>query len=193
VSPGATNDERAAERARSPYTTREKILRVLWGMVGQPLFRLTFHNWYGVRRVIVRRFGARVGPDVRLRSSVRIEQPWNLTIGANSSVGERAVLYCLGPVTLGKNVSISQHAHVCAGTHDYTKLDLPLLRPAIVVEDDVWIAADAFVGPGVTVRAGGLVGARAVVLKSTDPWTIYTGNPARAIKPRALEGREGAS
>lgn len=171
-------------RARSPYTTREKIARVLWSLAGAPVFSVTFHNWYSVRSTLLRVFGARIGAHVRVRPSVRIEQPWNLSIEANSAVGDRAVLYCLGPVTIGRNVSISQQAHLCAGTHDYTKSDLPLLRPPITISDEAWVAADAFVGPGVTVGEGAVVGARAVVVKDVAAWTIVAGNPARAIKAR---------
>jgi putative colanic acid biosynthesis acetyltransferase WcaF len=61
---------------------------------------------------------------------------------------------------------------------------MPLLRPAINVSDDAWICADAFVGPGVTVGAGAILGARAVAMRSLDPWTIYAGNPAAAMRPR---------
>ncbi|MGP1346950.1 MAG: hypothetical protein ACTS3F_09845 [Phycisphaerales bacterium] len=171
-------------RARSPYTRRERILRILWNYLGQTLFSLTFHNWYALRAAMLRLFGAKIGHPVRLRPTVRIEQPWNLTMGDNSSAGDHAILYCLGKVNIGRNVSISQYAHLCAGSHDYRYRNLPLTRPPIHIEDDAWIAADAFVGPGVTVREGTIIGARATVLRSTNPWTIYLGNPAQPVKDR---------
>lgn len=173
-----------AQRATSPYSTGNKIARVFWGYLGQPLFRCTFHNWYGLRNAILRAFGATVGRPVRFRPSARVEQPWNLVIGDNSSVGDRAIIYCLGKVTIGRNVSISQGAHLCAGTHDYKQPDLPLLKPPITVHDHAWIAADAFVGPSVTVGEGALLGARACAMKDLEPWTIYTGNPAVKVKQR---------
>lgn len=181
--PQTVNDDYLA-RGVSPYTTREKIMRVLWMYFGQPLFRMTFHNWYEMRSTILRLFGAQVGQSVRIRPSVIVEQPWNLSIGDNSSIGDRAVIYCLGKVTLGSNVSISQHAHVCAGTHDFTKPDLPLLRPPIVIQDHVWIAADAFVGPNITVGEGALLGARGCAFKDLEPWSIYGGNPAKRLRDR---------
>jgi putative colanic acid biosynthesis acetyltransferase WcaF len=119
-----------------------------------------------------------------LRSTVKIEVPWHLTIGANSSVGDHAILYCLGPVTLGDRVTLSQYAHLCAGTHDYTHPDMPLLRPPIVIEDDVWIAADAFVGPGVRIGKGSVIGARSSVFSDIPPGKICVGNPAKPIKDR---------
>lgn len=174
-----------ADRAISPYTTKEKIGRVLWNYVGQKLFRFTFHNWYGVRNAILRAFGATIGSPVRVRPTVLIEQPWNLTIGDNSSIGDRAIVYCLGKISLGKHVSVSQGAHLCAGTHDHRKPDMPLLRPPIVIRDYAWIAADAFVGPNVTVGEGTVLGARACAMKDLEPWSIYGGNPAIKVKDRA--------
>jgi len=176
------------DRALSPYALREKVGRLLWGYLGQTMFRCTFHNWYRVRSAILRLFGADVGPHVRLRPTVKIEQPWNLTIGENSSIGDRCIVYCLGKIRIGSNVSISQGTHLCAGTHDYTRHDLPLLRPPIVIEDEVWLAADVFVGPGVTVHEGSVVGARSCVVKDLPAWSVCAGYPARAFKPRVMEG-----
>jgi len=180
--PGA---EALARRAVSPYTTRQMLARALWNSLGQRAFRLTFHNWYRTRNRLLRLFGARIAEPVRLRPSVIIEQPWHLEIGPDSSIGDRAVIYCLGRVTIGAHVSISQHAHLCAGTHDHTRPDLPLLRPPITINDHAWIAADAFVGPGVTVGAGAILGARGCAFRDLEPWTIYGGNPARPLRARA--------
>lgn len=178
-------------RSLSPYTAREKIGRVLWNTLGQTLFRLTFHNWYRLRASLLRMFGARIGGNTRIRPSVIIEQPWNLTIGDNSSIGDRATIYCLGKVTIGRNVSLSQLVHLCAGSHDYTRSDLPLLRPPITVGDEVWLAADVFVGPNVTIGEGCVVGARSSVLKDLPAWTVCAGSPARALKPRVLTPAAG--
>ena len=182
------NEAGVEARGISPYSTREKIGRLLWALVQSTLFRGSFHNWYGFRRFLLTRFGARLAPDVRLRPSVTIECPWNLTMGPNSSAGDHAILYCLGPVTIGRDVSISQYAHLCAGSHDFTKPDMPLLRPPITIEDNVWIAADSFVGPNVTVRQGAILGARASAFKDLDAWTVYGGNPAKPIRARPRPG-----
>ena len=180
----APADEHFLASSVSPYSTREKIARVLWIYLGMPIFRVTFHNWYGVRRRLLMLFGARLGAHFRIRSSARVEQPWNLTAGSNVSVGDRANIYCLGPVTVGNNVSIAQGAHICAGTHDYRYADLPLVRPPIRIDDHAWIAADAFVGPNTHVGEGAILGARGCATKRLEPWTIYAGNPAVVIKPR---------
>ena len=107
-------------------------------------------------------------------------------MGEWSALGENALVYNLGPVTIGQKVTISHGAHLCAGSHDYRKPDLPLLKPPITIGDQVWICADAFVGPGVTVGEGAVVGARAVAIKDVAPWTVVVGNPAQPIKKREL-------
>jgi putative colanic acid biosynthesis acetyltransferase WcaF len=117
---------------------------------------------------------------------VQTEIPWNLTVGAQTIIGDDVILYCLGPITIGARVTISQLAHLCAGTHDYTRPGFPLLRPPIAVGDDVWLAADVFVGPGVAIGAGAVVGARSSVFQDLPPWQICVGTPAKPIKPRTL-------
>lgn len=181
-----TREDAIITRATSPYTISELIRRTLWDYIGQTIFRITFHNWYSIRSMLLRFAGAKVGKRVRVRPSVRFELPWNLTIGDDSTIGDRAIVYCVGPVTIGKRVSISQMAHLCAGSHDYTREDLPLLRPPITIGDDVWIAADAFVGPNVTIGNGCVVGARSNVMKSLPEWTVCAGAPAKPLKERKL-------
>lgn len=181
-----------AARHVSAYSTGEKARRMLWACVQATLFRCSFHTWNRWRIGLLNAFGARVERSCIIRRTVRVECPWNLSMGAHSCLGDRVIAYCLGPVSLGRRVSVSQHAHLCAGSHDYTKPDLPLTRPPITIEDDAWIAADAFVGPGVTVRAGAILGARGVAMRDLDAWTIYSGNPAAAVRPRPRLRYEGA-
>lgn len=170
-------------RATAKYTRGEQFLRVLW-MAGSLVFRLTPRPCFGLRRLILRTFGAKVGIKVHLYPSSQIYFPWNLEIGDHSSIGEWALVYNLGKVTIGKQATISQRVHLCGGTHDYLRADLPLMKLPITIGDAAWICADAFVGPGVTVGEGAIVGARAVAMKDVAAWTIVAGNPARFIKER---------
>jgi putative colanic acid biosynthesis acetyltransferase WcaF len=168
----------------SPWTRREKVGRWLWSITQATLFRFSPRTFYRWRTWLLRRFGANLDPTAHIRRTVTIEVPWNLSIGANAGIGDHVKLYCLGRITIGSRVTISQYAHICAGTHDYTRPDMPLLRPPITIEDDVWIATEAFVGPNVTIGQGVVVGARACVVKDLPPWQICVGNPAGPIKDR---------
>lgn len=181
VSPTAA-DTVAQDRHTSPWSTRQKIGRVLWWFVQATIWRWSWHSHYGWRRWVLRRFGATINPAARIRPSVRIECPWNIRIGANSVVGDFAILYALGTITIGDRVTISQYSHLCAGTHDFTKPDFPLLRLPITIEDDAWLATDTFVGPGVTVGKNTIVGARTSAFKDLQPRTVYGGNPAKPLR-----------
>ena len=171
-------------RARK-YPRRDIILRVLWTLA-RPLFQFSPRTCFGWRRVLLRCFGAKIGRSVHVYPSATIYFPWNLEAGDESAIGEHALIYNLGRVTLGPRVTISHGAHVCAGTHDHTKPDFPLLRPPIAIGSEAWICADAFVGPGVTIGEGAIVGARAVAMKDVKPWSIVIGNPARETKRREI-------
>jgi len=186
------SDDIMRARRVSPYSTREKVARLFWGAVQGSLFRFSFHNWYGFRRALLRAFGARMHATANVRRSVTIECPWNLSIGAESSVGDRAVLYCLGPVSIGARVTVSQGAHLCAGTHDSEDPAFTLHTRPIIVGARAWVAAEAFVGPGVTVGEGAVLGARGCAFADLAPWTVYRGNPAAAIRARTIRFVEAA-
>jgi len=171
----------------SPWNPMENFKRALWMIVRASLFRLSFHNWYGWRRLLLELFGARLGKGVRIRPTALIEIPWNLDIGDNVVIGDYAILYSLGKITIGRAATISQYAHLCAGTHDYTSRRFPLLRPPIVIGQEVWIAADAFVGPGVTVGDRAVVGARATVVADVPADQVIVGPAARILKRRVLQ------
>lgn len=174
----------AEDRHESPYTLQEKFWRLLWAVAQATFFRYSFHTWNKWRIFLLRSYGATIDKSCIIRRTVKIECPWNLTMGKNSCLGDGAILYCLGTITIGDRVSISQYAHLCAGTHDYTKSEMPLLRPPITICDDVWLATDSFVGPNVTVGEAAILGARSVAMRDLDPHTIYSGNPAIIIKKR---------
>ncbi|MGE5213639.1 MAG: putative colanic acid biosynthesis acetyltransferase [Nitrospirota bacterium] len=174
----------AQNRQAKKYTVDEMTRRVLWTLA-RPLFRFSPRPCFGWRRFLLRCFGAKIGRSVHVYSSATVYFPWNLEVGDESAIGEQVFIYNLGRVTLGSRVTISHRAHLCAGTHDHTKPDFPLLRPPIVIGSDAWICADAFVGPGVTVGEGAIVGARAVAIKDVKPRAIVVGNPARESKNRA--------
>jgi putative colanic acid biosynthesis acetyltransferase WcaF len=174
-----------ANRQSRKYSGRELALRAAWSLA-RPLFRWSPRPCFAWRRFLLRRFGARIGAGVNIYGSVEITLPWNLEVGDWSAIGEHALVYNLGPVVIGSRVTISQRVHLCAGTHDYTKPDLPLLKPPIVVRDQAWVCADAFIGPGVTIGEGTVIGARAVVVRNAGPWLVLAGNPAREIRKREL-------
>jgi putative colanic acid biosynthesis acetyltransferase WcaF len=174
-----------SNRATANYTRTEMARRFFW-VFGHWLFWLSPRPCFGWRRFVLRCFGAKIGAHVNTYNSTRVYFPWNLSVGEWSAIGENVLIYNLGRVAIGRKVTISHGAHLCAGTHDYRKLNLPLLKIPIEVHDQAWICADAFIGPGMVIGEGSVVAARAVVTKNVEPWTVSAGNPARFIKKREL-------
>ena len=172
-------------QAASKYTLGEQLRRVAW-ILGRWLCLASPRPCFAWRRAILRLFGARIGPHVNVYPSARLYMPWNVEIGAWTAIGEDVLIYSLGKVRIGQSVTLSYRSHVCAGTHDLDDPLLPLLKPPVTIEDGVWVGTEAFIGPGVTVAQGAVVGARAVVVKNIAPLDIVAGNPARTIGRRRL-------
>ncbi len=177
-------------RQERKYPLRVQCARVLWGF-GRLAFRLTPRPLHAVRIPLLRLFGARIGRNVHISNTATIYFPWELVIGDNSAIGDGAYLYNLAELRIGQRVTISQRAHLCGGTHDDRDPGMRLIRCPIEIDDDAWVCADAFIGPGVVIGSGAIVGARAVAVKNVEPWKVVVGNPARVIRTRVLGDQGG--
>jgi putative colanic acid biosynthesis acetyltransferase WcaF len=173
----------ANNRRVRKWTRKELFGRILWAAC-QPLFSGSPRLCWGWRRGLLRLFGAKIGQQVQIHPSVKIFIPWQLTIGDWSAVGFDALLYNLGPLTIGEKVTVSQRAHLCGGSHDFRDPTMPLLKIPIVIGDGAWVCSDAFIGPGVSVGPLSVVAARAVVVKDVAASSIVGGNPAKIIGTR---------
>lgn len=174
----------SANRRERKWTPRELLGRFLWEYLRGPLFAWTPRPLWGWRRGVLRLFGARISREVHVHPTTRIAIPWTLDIGEQAAIGDGVILYSLGPIRIGARVTVSQYAHLCAGTHDFRRRDMRLVKAEIEVGDEAWICADAFVGPGVCVGRSAIVGARAVVVRDVEERAIVVGNPARVVGRR---------
>lgn len=174
-----------------PYSFNEYARLALWVLIGQPMIRWSFRKASRWRRFWLRVFGGKIASTSHFKATTRIRHPWLLTVGEHSAIAESVEVYNLGPITIGDHSVVSQFTHLCAGTHDYTDPSLPLLRPSITIGSGVWVCANAFIGPGVTIGDNSLVAAASVVTKDVPAGVIVGGNPARVLRPRPMPGING--
>ncbi|HFA48274.1 MAG TPA: acyltransferase [Bacteroidetes bacterium] len=109
----------------------------------------------------------------------------DVIIGERTLIGMSDVI--IGPITVGNDVLLAQHVVLSAMNHNYEDILLPISRQdyvakKIIVEDEVWIGANAVVTAGVTIGHHSIVASGAVVTKDVPPLTVVVGNPARVIK-----------
>lgn len=175
---------------RGPAFSRaNKLERVLWQIVWLLLARVTPPPLAPWRRFLLRLFGARIGAGAKIYGSVRIWLPRHLEIGEGTIVGPGAELYNQGRIVIGPFCVISQRAFLCASTHRTSDPDFALETRPIALGRGCWVAAEAFVGPGVTMGDGAVLGARGALFEDAESMGIYRGNPATLVSQRRLEER----
>lgn len=173
------------------FSIRNRVGRLIWAVVSICFFRLSpkpFHRW---RSFLLRSFGAKVGKRVHVYPGVKIWAPWNLELGDECGIASGAILYSQGKITIGSQAVISQGAHICAGTHDYNDPGFRLVTMPIFIGERAWVAAEAFVHPGISIGKGCVIGARAVVTKDMPEWMVCAGHPCKPIKERYMYNVSG--
>lgn len=168
------------------FPLRNRLFRLAWKISWILLARWTpppLHRW---RAFVLAAFGAKVQPSARVHASVNVWYPPNLHVGEHSTIGPNVTCYCQDHIKIGDRAVVSQGAHLCAGSHDVNDKNFQLITRPIIIGDRAWIAAECFIGPGVTVGEGAVLGARGVAFKDLQSWTVYAGNPAHEIKHRAF-------
>jgi putative colanic acid biosynthesis acetyltransferase WcaF len=166
------------------FALRFRLMRLAWMIVWAVCASWTPPPMRQWRNFLLRRFGARLDETVMVHASAIVWWPGHLTMGRHASLGPGMICYNVAPITIGDFASVSQRAHLCTGSHDVHSSAFPLVNRPIVIQANSWIAAEAFVGPGVTVGEGAVLGARSVAAKDLAPWGIYVGNPARRMRER---------
>ena len=163
-----------------------RIKEACWILAKILFFQGPFPWPSGLRAALLRGFGARVGRSVVIRSGVNFTFPWRVSIGDHVWIGEEVLILSLAPVSIGSHVCISQRAFLCTGSHDWRRETFDLKTLPIVVDESVWIAAAAFVGPGVRIGRGSIVSAGSVLMKPVPDNSIVQGNPA-SIRPLSVD------
>ena len=176
------------EKYQDSLSWTNKFSRLLWNISCIFLFRPfagpLFWRW---RNLVLRLFGAKIGAGCKISNSAKIWAPWNVQLGKMVCLGPGSKIYSVDKIVIGNKVTVSQGAYLCTASHDITNRLQPLITAPIVIEEQAWVCADAFVGMGVTIGEGAVVGARACVFKDVESWTVVGGNPAKFIKKRVIK------
>lgn len=162
------------------------IKRGLWYCVNAVFFKRMAFPVSGLKVMLLKWFGARVGDGVNIKPGVNIKYPWLLTIGNNCWIGEDVWIDNLVPIALGPNVCLSQGALLLTGSHDYKQSTFNLITGPIILEEGVWIGARAIVNQGLTAASHAVLTAGSVATKNMDAYSVYQGNPAIKIRDRVI-------
>jgi len=171
----------------SPHGARNRLARCAWGAACLLLFRPSprvMHSW---RRLLLRIFGARIGRGARIHPRCRIWAPWNLEMGDYGCLSHDVDCYSVDKIRIGAHATVSQYCYLCTATHDESDPGMRLVTAPIEVGDQAWVCADVFVGPGVTIGEGAVVGARSGVFGDLPAWKVCVGTPARPVRDRCLK------
>ncbi len=170
------------------FSLAVRIHRLIWNVTWFLLASWTppiLHRW---RRFLLKLFGAQMAEVCDVRGSARVWYPPNLIMENFTLLAEGVTCYNMGLVMVGSGTIISQRAFLCGGTHDIDDPNWQLVTKPIIIQEHCWIAAEAFIGPGVTVGRGAVLGARGVATRDLEQWTTYGGNPAKPIGRRVEIG-----
>lgn len=166
---------------------RPKWKVLAWYFINYYILNSAFPWPYGLKRSLLRLFGAKVGKGLVIKTKVRVKNPWRLSIGDNCWIGESVWIDNLEDVTIGDNVCVSQGALLLTGNHDYTLSDFPYRLGKVTLEDGVWIGAQSVVCPGVLCRSHSILTVNSVATRTLEPWHIYAGNPAVFVRERVMK------
>jgi putative colanic acid biosynthesis acetyltransferase WcaF len=172
---------RAAMQSRPSFSLGNRLARQLWTIVWAVCFRPTPRPCHAWRRLLLRCFGAEIGPRVQIYPSARVWAPWNLVARRGATVANGAEVYNPARIELGEFSTVSQGAYLCGATHDHTTWEFPLVSAPIVVGAHAWVAARAIVQSGVTLGEGCVIGAASVVTRDMPAWTVCAGAPCRPL------------
>jgi putative colanic acid biosynthesis acetyltransferase WcaF len=163
---------------------RNKIKRFIWGFIQSSFFRFSPRQAHFFRVFLLKIFGANIGSGVHIYPKAKIWAPWNLAMESNSSIDDYVDCYNVAPIKIGANTAISRYVFLCTATHDYSKKNRPLLISPIKVGSKVWIAADVFVGPGVTINNNSVILARVFISKDVPRSVVVRQKQNYLIKKR---------
>jgi len=131
-----------------------------------------------------------IGPRTHIdRGAIIRAMGGRIQIGADCSVNAYSFLSGAGGLDIGNSVMIGSHVSIYASNHTFADISVPMNKQGldlkgIEIEQDVWVGTGVRILDGVRVGTGSVLAAGAVITKSTEPYSINAGVPARQIGSR---------
>jgi putative colanic acid biosynthesis acetyltransferase WcaF len=177
---------------RDSFGLKHKLARSLWQAAYLLLYRPSPRPLHAWRSLLLRLFGAKMGPGCHFYPSGRVWAPWNLICEDCCTLADQAEIYNPSLIYFESHCIVSQQAYICGATHDYNHPDFPMVSYSMRFGAYAWICARASVSPGVNVAEGAVLGLGSVAGHDLEPWTVYSGVPAVRVKSRIRHGSGGA-
>ena len=177
---------------RPAFPLRLRMRRLGWNIAWLLLYRPSPRPFHGWRAMLLRAFGAKMGPHCHFYPKSKVWAPWNLICDDQVTAGDGAEIYNPSPMTLGSHAILSQESYLCGATHDYDDPAFPLIAYTMQLGAYSWVCARASVAPGANLGEGAVLGLGSVATRDLEPWTVYAGVPAVKVKERARREVVGA-
>lgn len=129
-------------------------------------------------------FGVKIGKDSSIGMHGILVDTEKAIIGNNCAIGQFVHLDCRGGLEIGNNVNIATYTSIYTGSHNVKSPKWEYITAKTTIENDVWIASNAILLPGVKIGRGAVVASGSVVTKDVPAFAIVAGNPAKKIDNR---------
>ncbi|WP_172655881.1 putative colanic acid biosynthesis acetyltransferase [Demequina maris] len=163
---------------------RSRVVEVFWWLAKLMFIQSSIPWPMSLKRVVLVRFGAKIGKALYIRPRVNIHFPWKLSLGDYVWIGEGTTILNLAPVNIESNVAIAHEVYIAAAGHDIRDPKFGYANAPVHISSGAWLATRSYVGPGVSVGPRAVVAAGAVVVSDVEPDQIVGGVPARTIGVR---------
>ena len=169
------------------YKPGGTLKRTVWYFINALFFVNPLNPSSGIKKMLLKMFGAKIAPGVVIKPGVNIKYPWKLSIGENTWIGENVWIDNLDVVRIGKNSCLSQGAMLLCGNHNYKNETFDLMIGPITLGDGVWIGAQSMLTPNTVCKSHAVLAVQSVGSGTLETYSIYRGNPAVKVKDRTIK------
>ena len=168
---------------------RPKLAKLRYLAVALGFERSGSRGSLGKRVTIAPELKIYAGDRIAIRDDVFLAGSGQLKIGDRSTVNSGCILTAMDSIEIGADVMLAPRVYVLDVDHNFADRNRPISQQGytivpVVIEDGVWIGANAVITKGIRIGKGAIVGANSVVTRDVEPFAIVGGVPAKCIGKR---------